>query len=115
MVNQDPHFGSFAGDSGHGTVVVTLEAEPINNNEGLIGAIGGMDENISGDIDGNASAEYLSGVEWKEDDLLIEIEDENVTIPQTPATASTLVQSLAVDKLSNPWNHPLKRSHASVN
>ena len=42
MVNQDPHSGSVAGDSGHGTMVMTSEAEPINSNEELIKAMGGM-------------------------------------------------------------------------
>ena len=36
MVNQDPHSRSVAGDSGHGTIATTSEAEPINSNEELI-------------------------------------------------------------------------------
>ena len=85
MVDQDPHSGSVAGDSGHGMMAVTPEAEPDNGNEKLIGAMGGINENIS--------TECPSGVEWKEDDPLIKINDENVTIPQAPAAASTPVQA----------------------
>ena len=49
MVNQDPHSGSVAGDSGHGLMVMTSEAKPINSNEELIGAMGGIDENVCWD------------------------------------------------------------------
>ena len=59
MVNQDPHSGSVIGDSGHGTMTVTSEAGPVNGNKGLIGAVGGIDEIISGEIHENVSAEYL--------------------------------------------------------
>ena len=75
MVNQDPCFGSVAGDSGHGTMAVTPEEEPVNSNKELVGVMGGADKNIS--------AENLSDVEWKEDDPLFKFNDENVTIPQT--------------------------------
>ena len=40
IVNQDPHSGSVAGDSGHGTMTATGEDEPINNIEELIGTVG---------------------------------------------------------------------------
>ena len=40
MVDQDPHCGSVAGDSGHGTMAATGEDEPINSTEELIGAVG---------------------------------------------------------------------------
>ena len=73
MINQDPHSRSVAGDSGHGTMAVTPEDNPVNSNEKLVGAVGGIDENVS--------AENLSDVEWKEDDPLFEFNDENVTIP----------------------------------
>ena len=86
MVNQDPCCRSVAGDFGHGTMAVTSEAELVNSNEELIGAMGGIDENVL--------ARYLSDVEWREDDPLIEINDENVTIPQTPAAASTPVEGI---------------------
>ena len=85
MVDQDPHYRSVAGDSGHGMMAVTPEAKPVKDNGELIGAVGGINENIS--------AECLSDVEWKEDDPLIEINDENVTIPQAPAAALTPVQT----------------------
>ena len=85
MVDQDPCSGSVDGDSRHGMMAVTPEAEPVNNNEELVGAMGGIDENVS--------AENLSDVEWKEDDPLFEFNDENVTIPQTPTAASTPVHT----------------------
>ena len=96
MVDQDPCSRSTAGDSRHGMMAVTLEAKPVNSNEELVGAMGGINENIS--------AENLSDVEWKEDDPLFEINDENVTIPQTPATASTPVhtENKTVSSLKSP-------------
>ena len=66
MVNQDPCSGSVAGDSGHGTMAMTSEAKPIDSNEELIGAVGGIDEDAPTGIDENVSAGYLSDVEWKE-------------------------------------------------
>ena len=73
MVNQDPCSRSVAWDSGHGTIVVTPEDNPVDSNEKLAGAVGEIDENVS--------AENLSDVEWKEDDPLFKFNDENVTIP----------------------------------
>ena len=84
MVNQDPCSGSVAGDSRHGTMAVTPKAKPVDSNEELVEAMGGINESIS--------AENLTDVEWKEDDPLFEFNDENVTILQTPAAASTPVQ-----------------------
>ena len=49
MANQDPHSRSVAGDSGHGTLVTTSEAKPVDTNEELIGAMGGIDENVCWD------------------------------------------------------------------
>ena len=46
MVDQDPHSRSVAGDSGHGMMVTTSKAEPVNSNEKLIGTMGGIDENV---------------------------------------------------------------------
>ena len=83
MVDQDPRLGSVAGDSRHGMMAVTPEAKPVDSNEELVGAMGEIDENLS--------VENLSDVEWKEDDPLFEFNDENVTIPQSPAAASTPV------------------------
>ena len=40
MVDQDPCSGSVAGDSGHGTMAATVEDEPIDSTEELIGAVG---------------------------------------------------------------------------
>ena len=90
MVDQDPCSRSVAGDSGHGTMAVTPEDEPVDSNEELVGAMGGINENVS--------AEYLSDVEWKEDDPLFEFNDENVTIPQTPDAALTPVQTSTENK-----------------
>ena len=73
MINQDPHSGSVAGDSGHGTMAVTPENDPVNSDEKLVGLVGCTDENVS--------AENLSDVVWKEDDPLFEFNDENITIP----------------------------------
>ena len=82
MADQDPHPRSVAGDSGHGTMATTTGTEPVASNEELIGAMGGTDENVS--------TGYCSDVKWKEEG----INDENVTIPQTPAAASTPAQAL---------------------
>ena len=41
IVNQDPHSGSVAGDSGHGMMVTTSEAKPVDSNEELIRAVVG--------------------------------------------------------------------------
>ena len=101
MVNQDPCSRSVAGDFGHGTMAVTPEENPVNNNEKLLGAVGGIDEIVL--------AENLSDVEWKEDDPLFEFNDENVTIPQTPDAASTPVQTLAENKTGSSLESPLKK------
>ena len=47
MVDQDPHSGSVAGDSRHGTMAATGEDEPINSTEKLTGAVGGVDESVT--------------------------------------------------------------------
>ena len=72
MVNQDPCFGSVAGDS-------------IGSTEDFVGAVGGVDECVT--------AEHLSDVKWKDDDPLFVFDDKNVTKPQTPAAASTPVET----------------------
>ena len=74
-------------------MVMTSEAKPINSNEELIGAMGGIDEDAPAGINENISAGYLSDVEWKEEDPLIKINGENVTIPQMPAAALTPIQA----------------------
>ena len=100
MVDQDPCSGSVAGDSGHGTMAATVEDEPINSTEELIGAVGGVNESVA--------AEHLSDVEWRDDDPLFMFDDRNVTKPQTPAAASTPVQTCeeeedkAVSSLESP-------------
>ena len=99
MVDQDPCSGSVTGDSGHGTMAATGEDEPIDSTEELVGAVGGVDESVT--------AEHLSDVEWRDDDPLFMFDDENVTKPQTPAAASTPVQTWeeedkAVSSLESP-------------
>ena len=83
MVNQDPHSGSVAGDSRHGTMAATGEDELIDSTEELVGAVG---ESMK------VAAEHLS-VKWRDDDLLFVFDDENVMKPQIPAAASTPVQT----------------------
>ena len=67
MADQDLCPDSVAGDSGHGT----MTAETVADNEELIRAVGGIDE--------NPSTQHCSDVKWN-DDVLIEINDENITI-----------------------------------
>ena len=99
MINQDPC--SVAGDSGHGTMAVTPEDNPVNSNDNLVGVVGGTDENVS--------AENLSDVEWKADDPLFEFNDENVTIPQTPDATSTPIQTLTENKTGSSLESPLQK------
>ena len=102
MVNQDPHSGSVAGDSGHGTMAATEEDEPINSTEELVGAVGGVDERVA--------TEHLFDVEWRDDDPLFMFDDENVTKPQTPAAASTPVQTWEEeDKAVSSLKSPLEK------
>ena len=63
-------------DSGHRTMTMTVETEPVADNEELIGDIEGNDE--------NSSTQYCSDVKWNDEDLLIEINNENITIHQPP-------------------------------
>ena len=69
--------------------------------------MGGIDEDAPAWIDENVSAGYLSDVEWKEEDPLIKINDENVTIPQMPATASTPIQLLTENEMLSPLELPM--------
>ena len=101
MVDQDPRSGTVARDSGHGMMAATPKAKPVDGNKELIGAMGGINENVL--------AECLSDVEWKEDDPLIEINEENVTIPQTPAAASTPVQASTENETFSPLESALKK------
>ena len=59
------------------------------------------------------TTENLSDVEWKDDDLLFDSNDKNVTKPQTPTAASTLVQTLMEDKAVSSLESPSERSLAS--
>ena len=107
MVDQDPHSRSVAGDSGHGMVAMTSEAKPVDSNEELIRAMGGINEDASTGIGENILAGYLSDVEWKEEDPLIKINDENVTISQMPAAALTPIQALTENKMLSPLESPM--------
>ena len=98
MEDQDPHPESVAGDSGHGTMATTDEIEPVTGNEELIGAGGGTEE--------NTFTRHCSDVEWNEEDPLIEINDENITIHQTPATSSTPVPVSTKSKMFSPPESP---------
>ena len=42
MIDQDPHSGSIAGDSGHGTMTATWESESIEDVKELPGVVGGQ-------------------------------------------------------------------------
>ena len=103
MVNQDPHSGSVAGDSGHGTVAATGEDEPIDNTK-VVGAVVGVNKSVT--------TEHLSDVKWRDDDPLFMFNDENVIKPQTPAAASMPVQTCeeedrVVSSLQSPfWKKP---------
>ena len=72
MIDQDPHSGSIAGDSGHGTMTVTRETESIEVVKELTGAVGGVNE--------SASAEFLSDVKWRDYDPLFVFNDDNVIV-----------------------------------
>ena len=54
IVDQDPHSGSIAGNSAHGTMAATQKDEPIDSTEELVRAVGGVNESVT--------AEYLSDV-----------------------------------------------------
>ena len=58
-------------------------------------------------INENVLAGYLSDVEWKEEDPLIKINDENVTISQTPAAALTPIQASTENKTFSPLESPM--------
>ena len=96
MADQHPHPDSVAGDSGHGTM--TVEAETVADNEELIRAVGGTDE--------NPSTQHCSDVQWNDEDLLIEINEENITIHQTPAVASIPVPVLNDSEMLSPPELP---------
>ena len=88
-------------------LVTTSEAEPVNTNEELIGAMGGIDENVSAGINENILTACLSDVEWKIEDPLIKINDENVTILQMPAAALTPVQASMENETFSPLELPM--------
>ena len=77
--------GLIAGDLGHDIMTATRETESMEDVKELTGVVEGVDE--------SASAEYLSDVEWRDDDPLFVFNNGNVTKPQTPAAASTPIQA----------------------
>ena len=107
MVDQDPHSGSVTGDSGHGMMAMTSEAKPTDSNEGLIGAMGGINEHVAAGINKNVLAGYLSDVEWKGEDPMIQINDENVTIPQTPAAALDCCPGMTENEMFSALELPM--------
>ena len=58
------------------------------------------------ETDENTSAGYCSDIKWKEEDILIEINDENVTITQMLAASSTPVQALTEIEMLSPTESP---------
>ena len=99
MINQDPHSGSIAGDSGHGTMTVMKETESMEEAGELTGTVGGIDE--------STSVEYLSDIKWREDDPLFVFNDDNIMKPQTPTAALTPVQTR--DTVATLFKSPLRK------
>ena len=98
MADHNPYPDSVAGDSEHGTMTMTVEAEPVADNEELIGAVGGTDE--------NPSTQHCSDIKWNDECLLIEINDENITIHQTPAASLTPVPISNESEMLSPPELP---------
>ena len=69
--------------------------------------MGGINEDAPTGIDENVSAGYLSDVKWKEEDPLIEINDEDVTVSQMPAAALTPIQALTENEMLSPLELPI--------
>ena len=105
MIDQDPCSGLITGDSGHGTMTATGETESIEDVEELTGAVAGVNE--------NASVEYLSVVEQRDDDPLFVFNDDNVMKPQTLTAASTPIPAIEEeDQVAPAFESPLgKKSH----
>ena len=96
MADQDPCPDLVGGDSEQGTM--TVETEPVTNNEELIGAVGGTDE--------NPSTQPCSDIKWNDKDLLIKINDENITVYQTPAASLTPVPVSNKSEMLSPPESP---------
>ena len=105
MINQDPCSGSIAGNLGHGTMTETRETESMEDVEELTGVVGGVNQ--------STSAEYLSDVEWRDDDPLFVFDNDNITKPQTLTAALTPVQACEEeDPVAPSFQSPLrKKSH----
>ena len=99
MINQDPCSELIAHDSGHSTMIVMKETESMEEAEELTGAVGGVNK--------STSVEYLSDIKWREDDPLLVFDDDNVTKPQTPTTASTPIQTCEDNTVATLFKLPL--------
>ena len=98
MADQDTHPESIAGDSGHRTLAMAVKTESAADNDELISAVGGTEVGIS--------PGYCSGIEWRDKDPLIEIDDENVTVHRTPAASFTPVLVSTKNKMFSPPESP---------
>ena len=101
MIDQDPHSGSIAGDLGHGMMTVTKETESMEETEKLTGTVGGFNE--------STSVEYLSDVEWREDNPLFVFDDDNVMKPQAPTVALAPIQTHKGDTVATQFKSPLRK------
>ena len=84
-------------------LTATRETESIKDAKELTRALGGVNE--------SASAEYLSGVKWRDDDPLFVFGKDNVTKPQTPTAASTPIQACEEeeDPVAPSFESPLSK------
>ena len=73
---------------------MTAEADTIADDEELIRGVGGIGE--------NPSTQHCSGVEWNDKDILIEINDENITVHWAPAAALTPVCASNESEMLSP-------------
>ena len=101
MIDQDSHSGSITGDLGHGTMTVMKETESMEKTKELTGAIGGVNK--------STSAEYLSDIEWREDDPLVVFDDDNITKPQALTTTLTPIQTCKEDTVATLIELPLRK------
>ena len=67
----------------------------------------GINEDASTGIAEIILAGYLSDVEWKEEDPLIKINDENLTISQKAVAALAPIQALTENRMLSPLELPM--------
>ena len=83
-------------------MTATGKTESIEDVEELTGAVGGVNK--------SASVEYLSDVEWRDDDPLFVFDDDNVMKPQTLTTALTPIQACEEeDQVAPAFESPLRK------